>query len=630
MNDTLRTILCFSLIGVILVGYYYWNMPSAEQIEEQQRQAELARQAQQAEIKKAEERKDSIPIFAAQDSDSLKAAKATQRFAEFAQGAYGENKTVTLQNDLISVEISTKGATVNKVTLKNYNNFKKEPVVLFDSTSNHFSAELVTNSFRRVPSDILNFQIEAQTDSSVILSVPVENGGKLKFSYILPANSYMVGFNINMSGLDEILNLKDGLKTNWRLSVQQQEKGRKFENRYAQIYYNTKEDGDIDYLSETSNDQEELSESLRWIAFKDQYFSSILIADDRINDVKLQSALASDSSEFLKHYEANFSLPVSAEKSVDMRYFFGPNKYNLLKSYDKGVSSDQKLQLKRIVPLGWFVFRWVNQIFTIPLFNWLGGFNLNYGIIILIMTIILKLIISPLTYKSYLSTAKMKVLKPQIDEINARIPAENSVERSQATMELYTKAGVNPMGGCLPMLLQMPFLVAFFYFFPNAIELRGQSFLWAEDLSTYDAILTWGKDIWPIGDHLSLFCLLMSVTNAIYTYFNMSMTDSSNQMGQFPMMKYMMYFMPVMFLFIFNDYASGLSYYYFISVLITIIQTIVIRKFAVDEDKLLLKIQENQKRPQKRGGGSWLNSIAEMQKRQMEMMQEQQKMQKKQ
>ncbi len=239
------------------------------------------------------------------------------------------------------------------------------------------------------------------------------------------------------------------------------------------------------------------------------------------------------------------------------------------------------------------------------------------------MTIILKAIIFPLTYKSYLSTAKMKVLKPQIDEINARIPAENSMERSQATMELYQKAGVNPMGGCLPMLLQMPFLVAFFYFLPNAIELRGESFLWAEDLSTYDAIISWGPKIWLIGDHISLFCLLMTIANGLYTYYNMSVNNQSEQMGQFPFMKYMMYFMPVMFFFIFNDYASGLSYYYFVSLLITIIQTYVIKNFCVDEQKLLKKIQENQKKPSKPSNSSWLNRIAEMQKRQQEMMEEQ-------
>ncbi len=623
-NNVLNTVVCFLLIGAILVGFYFINRPSAEQIEANRRYYDSIAAAQQKEqLKEANiQELKAGDLFNETDSDSTKLDKASQRFGEFAAGALNEKKTVSLENNLMSIEFSTLGANIEKVVLKEYKDYKKNPLTLMNG-DNHFSVDLPTVSNRVIPSETLVFNVAAKTDSSVTFSVATTNNGSFDFTYTLPSNSYMLGLEIRENNLGQVLRNNGTLNASWKLSLAQQEKGRTFENRYAQIYYHTS-DGDTDYLSETSNDEEKLEESLHWIAFKDQYFSNVLIADTKIDSSLLKSSLADDSSKYLKHYTANFTLPLkNGDTSVGLRYFFGPNHYKLLKSYDENLKGDDKLELEDVISLGWMIFRWVNLIFTIPLFNLLGGFLSNYGIIILIMTIILKAIIFPLTYKSYLSTAKMKVLKPQIDEINARIPAENSMERSQATMELYQKAGVNPMGGCLPMLLQMPFLVAFFYFLPNAIELRGESFLWAEDLSTYDAIISWGPKIWLIGDHISLFCLLMTIANGLYTYYNMSVNNQSEQMGQFPFMKYMMYFMPVMFFFIFNDYASGLSYYYFVSLLITIIQTYVIKNFCVDEQKLLKKIQENQKKPSKPSNSSWLNRIAEMQKRQQEMMEEQ-------
>ncbi len=623
-NNVLNTIVCFLLIGAILVGFYFINRPSAEQNEAYRRYYDSIATAKQMEQQKEANIQElkAGAIFNETDSDSAKLSKASQRFGEFAAGALNEKKTVSLENNLMSIEFSTLGANIEKVVLKEYKDYKKQPLTLMDG-DNHFSVDLPTISNRVIPSETLVFNVAAQTDSSVTFSVPTTNNGSFDFTYTLSSNSYMLGLEIRENNLGQVLRNNGSLNASWKLSLAQQEKGRTFENRYAQIYYHTS-DGDTDYLSETSNDEEKMEESLHWIAFKDQYFSNVLIADTKIDSTLLKSSLADDSSKYLKHYAANFTLPLkNGDTSVGLRYFFGPNHYKLLKSYDENLKGDDKLELEDVISLGWMIFRWVNLIFTIPLFNLLGGFLSNYGVIILIMTIILKAIIFPLTYKSYLSTAKMKVLKPQIDEINARIPAENSMERSQATMELYQKAGVNPMGGCLPMLLQMPFLVAFFYFLPNAIELRGESFLWADDLSTYDAIISWGPKIWLIGDHISLFCLLMTIANGLYTYYNMSVNNQSEQMGQFPFMKYMMYFMPVMFFFIFNDYASGLSYYYFVSLLITIIQTYVIKNFCVDEQKLLKKIQENQKKPTKPSNSSWLNRIAEMQKRQQEMMEEQ-------
>jgi YidC/Oxa1 family membrane protein insertase len=632
MNDKKNTVIWGVVMALLLIGFQWLNKPTQEQLEAQKRYADSLRIEQelqkqrQIEAKRAEE----LPLFDMADTDSVKLSKANTRFGEFAQGAFGEEKKVKLENELMTLELSTKGANVSQVILKEYQNYKKEPLALISEGDNRFSIDLMTYSNRHISSEDLNFQVSQQTDSSVVLSVPTE-GGSLDFCYTLPANSYMVDFDVKLNNLDGVLKNSGALRTNWEMSIVQQEKGRTFEGRYAQIYYYSREEG-LDELDEMSDDKVEVEENdLRWIAFKDQYFSSILIADGVICSTDLKSKVErSDSSKYLKYYEANFDLPMKQGASeVNARYFFGPNHYRLLKSYDENLSGDDKLNLKQVVSLGWFIFRWVNQLFTIPLFNLLGDLLSNYGVIILIMTIVLKLLLFPLTYKSYLSTAKMKVLKPQIDEVVKKIPEENAMERQQAMMEIYQTAGVNPMGGCLPMLLQMPFLVAFFYFFPNAIELRGESFLWAEDLSTYDAILSWDTYIWPIGNHLSLFCLLMTAANIIYTYFNMSMTDSTNQMGQMPFMKWMMYLMPLMFLFIFNDYASGLSYYYFVSLLITILQTFIIRKFCVNEEKLLKKIEERQKNPEKKkaGFGNAWAGIAEMAKRQQEMLEEQRRQQ---
>ena len=334
----------------------------------------------------------------------------------------------------------------------------------------------------------------------------------------------------------------------------------------------------------------------------------------------------------VKEFKTTTAVPfdLRGNEATTFRYFFGPNSYPLLKSYDKGVASDQQLDLERLVPLGASVFRWVNQYFVIPMFDFLGKYIKSYGLIILLMTIIVKLILFPLTYKSYMSSAKMRVLRPQVEELNAKYPGQDkAVERQRATMELYSRAGASPMAGCIPMLLQMPILIALFMFFPSAIELRHQSFLWAHDLSTYDAIFSWNKYI-PIitpyfGNHISLFCLLMTITNVIYTKYNMEMTNTGQQ--QMPGMKFMMYLMPVMFLVFFNNYSAGLSYYYFLSLLITIIQTYVFRK-CINEEKVLAELKENQKKPRKKSG--FMARLEEAQRQQQAALREQQKQRNKQ
>ena len=322
----------------------------------------------------------------------------------------------------------------------------------------------------------------------------------------------------------------------------------------------------------------------------------------------------------MKNCSLTASVPfdVRGNQQANFRYYFGPNKFSLLQAYDDDATADNKLQLDKLVPLGMSVFRWVNQYFVIPIFNFFGNFINNYGIIIFLLTLVVKIFLFPLTYKSYMSSAKMRVLRPQIEEINAKLPGQdNAMARQRATMELYSKAGVSPMSGCLPMLLQMPILLALFAFFPSAIELRQESFLWAHDLSTYDAIVSWNTYI-PIitpyfGNHISLFCLLMTITNVIYTKFNMEQTNTGQQ--QMPGMKVMMYMMPLMFLVFFNQYASGLSYYYFISTLITIIQTLIFR-YTINEDKLLAKLEANKRKPRKKSG--FMARLEEAQRMQQE------------
>ena len=458
-----NTLTGFILIGLVLLGFSWWNRPTQEQIEARQhyydsiQNAQLMQQAE-LEAKQAELNK---PIFEETDSDSIKMAKASYTLGDFAQGALGSEEIVTLENEVVKIDFSTKGALVESVILKDYLNYKKETLTLFEKGDNWFSIELPTRSNRMLQTADMNFRVGAKTDSSVVFTLPIEGGRSLDFIYVLHPNDYMVDFDVKANGLSEVLQPVDALKSYWKYKVRQQEKGRKFENRYSQIYYYLTDDEDYEYLSETSSETEEVNEKIRWIAYKDQFFSAVLIADNSVKSATISSELELDKSEYLKAYSSTIMLPYEGGNSqMDLRLFFGPNKYSLLKDYDDGVPSDEELNLQTLVPLGISLVSWINKLITIPLFNFFGGFISNYGIIILLLTIVIKLLIFPMTYKSYMSTAKMKALRPQIEEINQRIPEDRPTERSQATMELYSKAGVNPMGGCLPMLLQMPFLPA--------------------------------------------------------------------------------------------------------------------------------------------------------------------------
>jgi len=617
-----NTIIGFSLIGLIFFGFMWLNQPSEKQIEERKRYLDsiaavqkenIIRQSEQLAKLEEEER------LAAAESDSVKMSKAANKYGVFGLASAGTEEIIALENDLIRVEINTKGGDVNRVVLKEFLTYKGDTVTLLDGEGSRFNLILNASNHRIISTSDMFFEVKAITDNSVILSLPAGEGKSLDYTYILRPDDYMVDFSIKANDLYDVLMPSSEIGADWKAKLKQKERSRKFENRYTALYYRNLQ-GSVDNLSESSAESKEITNGLHWIAFKSQFFSSVLIAEKEIVSAKLKTEMAPENSEYLKFCTATMMIPfdVKGETATNFRYYFGPNRYSLLKSYDRGVDPADRLELKRLIPLGWGIFGWVNQLLTIPMFNFFGSFIGNMGIVILLLTIVIKMLLFPLTYKSYMSSAKMRVLRPQVEEINERIPADKPTERQQAVMGMYRKAGVNPMGGCLPMLLQMPFLIALFYFFPSAIELRQQSFLWAADLSSYDAIVSWNTHIPLIseyfGNHISLFCLLMTITNVAYTHVNMGMMDTGAQ--QMPGMKQMMYVMPVMFLFFFNDYASGLSYYYFVSTLITIIQTYAIRKF-VNEEKLLVTIKENQKKPQKKS--AWLERLEQAQKQQEEL-----------
>ncbi|MBR5533123.1 MAG: membrane protein insertase YidC [Bacteroidales bacterium] len=613
-----NTIIGFLLIAALLFGYS-WLAPKeeVENVSNTPTQTVEATQSATIEENLVEEVIDSVALDLKQKS----------KYGPFSTASQGESKKVTLSNNLVELEFDTKGGILSKATLKEYSRYDSLPVVLFDETDNNFGF-IFKPAGRVVYSKDLFFTPQATSDSTLIMTLTTDEGSKFNIEYTLPSNSYMVNVQVMQEGMDKVLpqNLTN-LDFVWEQKLRSQEKGRMFEERNSALYYK-RTGAEVDNLAETGEDLQNEQLGIKWIGFKNQFFSSVLIADSRFNGAQLYSRAIEKDSTYLKIFKAetSFEYNSTANEGPSFKMFLGPNLYPLLKSYDSDVEEADELNLDELVSLGWTLFRWINTYLIIPIFTFLGKYIGNYGLIIFLLTIIIKIIILPLTYKSYMSTAKIRVLRPQIDAINEKYPGkEKALERQRATMELYSKAGASPMSGCLPMLLQMPILIAVFAFFPSSIELRGESFLWADDLSAYDAILTWEGDIpiisWIFGNHLSLFCLLMTVTNIIYTKINMENQASGSQM---PGMKWLMYLMPIMFLVFFNNYASGLSYYYFVSLLITILQTYAFRKF-INEEKVLAKLKENQKKPRKKSG--FMARLEEAQKRQEAMMRERAKQQ---
>lgn len=605
-----NTIIGLVLIMAVIFGFSWLNQPSKEemarrrQVQDSIAAVNEANMLRQRQLERRQEIADSLAAIGAASLDSTCLA---QNYGSFASAAIGVEEETVVENGKIRLTFSNRGGRVSAAEVMGYTRYDSLPLMLFNNEEAHLGFTLFTRDNRVLNTANLYFTpTVTSTDSTQVvrMRLNVDSNSWLDFVYTIPADEYMTRMDIVAHGMDRVLSpATSSLDMEWSSLIRQNEKGRKFESRYATLNYKFVAD-DMEKLAEAGNDSEDLAGRVRWVAFKDHFFSTIMIADDAFTGAKVETEQMPDRSEYIKRHsmKASVAFDPTGAQPTSLHTYYGPNQFKTLRSYDRGIDADDKLRLQLIIPMGWKLFRWITTGAIIPMFNLFGSFISNYGIIILLMTIVIKIVILPFTFKSYMSTAKMRVLKPQIDEINARIPADKAMERQQATMALYRRVGVSPMSGCLPMLFQMPILFAMFSFFPTAFELRGQSFLWADDLSSYDAIISWDAYIPLItpyfGNHISLFCLLMTITNIIYTKINMSSNAASDQPGA-NMMKWMMYLMPIMFLFMFNNYASGLSYYYFVSLLITIGQTYLFRLF-VNEDKLLLKLNSKQTKPQKK------------------------------
>ena len=612
-----KTWIGFILIAGIVIGFSFINRPSKEELAERKRvQDSIALvRAQEAEALRISEQisaqmQGQHPTNAEVNAEEL-AQQVMAVYGAFAPAAHGEEGIITLENSKVRICISRRGGRIAKAELKEYKayNDSVNDLCLFEGEESSLSFTLVTNNSRVLTTENLYFteagrSIDNEGNTTLIMRLNTNiEGCYMDFVYTLPADDYMVGMRIHASNMQMVLAQNmSSMEMHWNQSIPQQEKGRKFEEKYAQLQYMFV-GGDIEKLEPLKADRAKEAARLKWIAYKDQFFSTVMIAEDAFESTQMESTPLHAASHHIKEYKTTTSLPfdITGKSSTDLKYYFGPNHYNTLKAYDKDVEKSEKLHLNELVPLGWKIVAWINKALVIPMFDLFSSWGLHIGIVILLMTLVIKLIILPFVFASYKSSAKMRVLKPQLDEINAKYPPEKMQERQQATMALYQKAGVSPMSGCLPMLFQFPVLMAMFWFLPTAIELRGQSLFWADDLSTYDAILSWDTPLPLIGwTHLSLFCLLMTVVNIVYTHITMQSQSGGQEMK---MMRWMMYLMPVMFLFFFNDYAAGLSYYYFVSLLMTIIQTMIFR-WAIDDKKVLAEMEANAKKKgtQKKSG----------------------------
>ena len=614
-----NTLVGFTLIGAVLIGFSIYNRPSQEEMERAQRY------------------QDSIQAIALQEAAKLEAEAAAQSTQAltldstslFFSANQGTEQFTTLENNLVKVTFSNKGGRVVSATLKDYNNQQGEPLTLFNEEESAMNFAFEGKNENILTEDLF-FQPMNVTDSTVTMRLQTTGAGYIDFAYRLLPESYMIDFNVRAQGMQNFF--PAALKTvniDWFQRARQQEKGFDFEQRYTSLTYKPVDDGS-DYLSEMSDDKETFEEPMQWIAFKNQFFSSVLIANQNFENVTLESTLQKEGSGYMKDYNADMTtfFDPTGKKATELQLYLGPNHFKtLLATNDLVINQDEDPELEDLVYLGWPLVREINRWFTINLFDWLSGWGLNMGLVLLLMTIIVKAIVYPATYKSYMSSAKMRVLKPYIEKINAKYPKqEDALKKQQETMQLYSEYGVSPMGGCLPMLIQMPVFMALFFFVPNAIELRQESFLWAPDLSTYDDVINWGTDIWLLGDHLSLFCLLFSVTNILNTWYMMRQQKDTMAQQQMPGMKIMMYLMPVMFIFIFNSYSSGLNYYYFISGLIGILTTIILRK-TTNEPKLLAILEANkaknkQQKANKGTQGGLMAKLEALQKEQERLQKE--------
>ncbi len=543
----------------------------------------------------------------------------------------GEEKTLELANDVIDLTINTHGGRISRAVLKKYYTYFPDAddkhltdtadVVLFENKTNTYGFKF-TLANRQLDTRDLYFTLDEATsnDTTKLMKVDLGNGAWWGIRYTLAPGSYVVGMTVEQNGMDRVLPANTStVSFDWWQKMKRQELGRTFEEQKSGIYYKLNSDSPDDLGDREKS--EEINQSLRWVAYKNQFFSSVFIADKPMTSAHLAQK-PSNEVDYVKEMDMTATLDYNINDATPASFhlYLGPNLYPLLNDIEDEIVADTDLDLTRLVPLGWSWLRWINTLIIIPVFTFLGKFISSYGLIIFLLTIFIKILIFPFTYKSYMSQAKMRVLAPEIKEINEKYPGnENAMTRQTKTMALYSSAGASPMSGCLPMLLQMPILIAMFWFFPSCIELRGQSFLWAHNLAAPDVIFTLPFYIPGYGSHVSLFCLLMTVTNIVYTRINMQNQPSNSSM---PMMKWMMYLMPVMFLVFFNQYAAALSYYYFLSLLITIVQTYIFRR-CINEEKVRQHMLENAKKPRKKSG--FAARLEEAQRRQQAMLREQQK-----
>jgi len=570
------------LMLLIIVGSVYLMRPSEEEIKKEQLLQDSLANAKTA----------SAAVATSTTTNDTTATNVPQQDSVAATGPFGNSKNgsetlTTLENDLIKVNISNKGGRIKSVELKGEKDYTGNPLIMFDGDDNTFGLQFSTAGENINTNDLYfnspaqGFAVSKQDSSSLSFRLNYAEGKYIDYIYSLKGDSYQVGFVVVTKGMQDVVApSQKTLVLNWNAALSQKEKDLSNEQRYSSAYYQTSEN-DVEHLSVSKDDKEELGK-VKWITFKQHFFSNTLIADQYFDGGSLAVNTVTDPNT-VKSFEANMNLDFSRQdiNTYPMKFFFGPNKYSILKA--------QGYDFEKQIDLGWGPMKWINRFITLPVFNVLEGFHFGYGLIILILTILLKLVLSPLSYKSYVSMAKMRVLKPEMDELKKKVGDDNPTLLQQEYLKLYKQAGVNPMGGCIPMILQMPFTIAFFFFFPNLFELRGESFLWMNDLSTYDAIITF-KPIFGVG-HISLMVILMTMATLLSTWYNNSVSGVTGQM------KYIGYFMPLIFLFVLNNYPSGLTYYYFLSTIFTFGQQFTIRQLINDE-KIHAKLQENKKKPE--------------------------------
>ena len=618
------TIIGFVLIALVLIGFSWWNQPSAEEIEAARTQDSLAAvmkdKAEKAQKENQKVVKQALDSAALNDSTAL-----------FHQALSGTDQQIVLKNQKLELTFNTKGGTISKAVIKDFKSIDNtNNVTLFDKEDQRLNFMLTGKQDNIVTQD-LYFTPSEQTESTVTMTAQAQNGGQVIIRYRL-GQDYLLSMSLQAVGLANVFapSYKE-VEIEWSDHCRQQEKGFSFESRYTGLFYKEANGGSTDNLPETSDESKQIEERLDWIAFRNQFFSIALISkDDFYANSTLSSVQDEKGSGYLKQFDAKLktAFDPTGQKASEFEMYIGPNNFRLIQDVEQQSAFGKDLDLEQLVNLGWWLLRWINRWFTLYVFDWLTGLGLNMGIVLILITLLLKAITFPMVKKSYMSSAKMRVLKPKFEEATKQYDKpEDQMKKQQEMMALYSKYGVSPLSGCLPMLIQMPIWLAMFFFVPNAIQLRGESFLWMADLSTYDPILEWGTNIWGIGDHLSLTCILFCGAQLVYTWFSMQQQKDQmvgQQAEQMKMMQWMMYIMPLMFFFIFNDYSSGLNFYYFVSLFMSAAIMWTLRK-TTDDAKLLAILeanyQANKNNPKKKSG---LAARLEAMQKQAEEMQKQQ------